>query len=83
MSQTNKEKETSIKLEPDPNSAVVEEKIIKVTGDVQVRKYYKGRLLGKGGFAKCYEFTCSENKKIFAAKVVAKSKFINLYIIHK
>ena len=76
MSQTNKEKETSIKLEPDPNSAVVEEKIIKVTGDVQVRKYYKGRLLGKGGFAKCYEFTCSENKKIFAAKVVAKSGLV-------
>ena len=62
--------------EPDPNSAIVEEKIIKVTGDVQIRKYYKGRLLGKGGFAKCYEFTCSENKKIFAAKVVAKSGLV-------
>ena len=48
--------------EPDPNAAVVEEKIIKVTGDVQIRKYYKGRLLGKGGFAKCYEFSCAENK---------------------
>ena len=62
--------------EPDPNAAVVEEKIIKVTGDVQIRKYYKGRLLGKGGFAKCYEFTCSENKEIFAAKVVAKSGLV-------
>ena len=76
MSQSNKEKETSTKQEPDPNTAVVEEKIIKVTGDVQIRKYYKGRLLGKGGFAKCYEFTCSENKKIFAAKVVAKSGLV-------
>jgi len=76
MSQSNKEKESSTKQEPDPNSAVVEEKIIKVTGDVQIRKYYKGRLLGKGGFAKCYEFTCSENKKIFAAKVVAKSGLV-------
>ena len=55
---TPKEKEPP-KQEPD-NSSVVEEKIIKVTGDVQIRKYYKGRLLGKGGFAKCYEFTCSE-----------------------
>ena len=71
-----KDKESSAKIEPDSNSAVVEEKIIKVTGDVQVRKYYKGRLLGKGGFAKCYEFTCSENKKIFAAKVVAKSGLV-------
>ena len=76
MSQSNKEKESSTKQEPDPNSAVVEEKIIKVTGDVQIRKYYKGRLLGKGCFAKCYEFTCSENKKIFAAKVVAKSGLV-------
>ena len=76
MSQSTKDKESSTKQEPDPNTAVVEEKIIKVTGDVQIRKYYKGRLLGKGGFAKCYEFTCSENKKIFAAKVVAKSGLV-------
>lgn len=62
--------------EVDPNAAVVEENIIKVTGDVQKRKYYKGRLLGKGGFAKCYEFVCAENKKIFAAKVVAKSSLV-------
>ena len=68
-------KESTTKQEPD-NSSVVEEKIIKVTGDVQIRKYYKGRLLGKGGFAKCYEFTCAENKKIFAAKVVAKSGLV-------
>ena len=54
--------------EPDPNAVVVEEKIIKVTGDFQIRKYYKGRLLGKGGFAKCYEFVCAENKKNFAAR---------------
>jgi len=77
MSQSTKDKESSsTKQEPDANAAVVEEKIIKVTGDVQIRKYYKGRLLGKGGFAKCYEFTCSENKKIFAAKVVAKSGLV-------
>ena len=76
MSSSAKEKESSTKQEPDPNAAVVEEKIIKVTGDVQIRKYYKGRLLGKGGFAKCYEFTCSENKKTFAAKVVAKSGLV-------
>ena len=73
---TPKEKDPTQKQEPDPGQAVVEEKIIKVTGDVQTRKYYKGRLLGKGGFAKCYEFTCSENKKIFAAKVVAKSGLV-------
>ena len=71
-------KETTSKPDSDTtsNSQVVEEKIIKVTGDVQIRKYYKGRLLGKGGFAKCYEFKCSENNKVFAAKVVAKSGLV-------
>ena len=58
------------------NISIVEEKIIKVTGDIQIRKYNKGHLLGKGGFAKCYEFTCQENNKIFAAKVVSKSSLI-------
>ena len=37
---TSQGKESSTKQEPD-NSSVVEEKIIKVTGDVQIRKYYK------------------------------------------
>jgi len=55
------------------SQTIVEEKIVKVTGDVQIRKYLKGRLLGKGGFAKCYEFTCCDTKKIYAAKVVARS----------
>lgn len=64
------------KPEQDPSAAVVEEKIIKVTGDVQIRKYFKGRLLGKGGFAKCYEFNCAENHKVFAGKVVAKSSLV-------
>ena len=62
--------------EGEQNAAIVEEKIIKVTGDVQIRKYIKGRLLGKGGFAKCYEFSCVENKKTFAGKVVAKSSLV-------
>jgi polo-like kinase 1 len=58
------------------SQTIVEEKIVKVTGDVQIRKYVKGRLLGKGGFAKCYEFTCQDTKKIHAAKVVAKSSLV-------
>jgi polo-like kinase 1 len=55
---------------------IVEEKIVKVTGDVQIRKYSKGRLLGKGGFAKCYEFVCHDTKKIYASKVVTKSSLV-------
>lgn len=64
------------KPESDNPGTFVEEKIIKGTGDIQIRKYLKGRLLGKGGFAKCYEFNCYENNKSFAAKVIAKSTLV-------
>jgi polo-like kinase 1 len=71
---------------------IIEEKIVKVTGEIQIKKYLKGKLLGKGGFAKCYELTCLETKKVAAAKVVikaslvksrAKQKLISEIKIHK
>lgn len=49
---------------------IVEERNPK--GEV-VEKYVKGRFLGKGGFAKCYEFTTVESKKIYAAKIICKA----------
>eukprot|EP00831_Metopus_contortus_P077954 TRINITY_DN7442_c0_g2_i3.p1 TRINITY_DN7442_c0_g2~~TRINITY_DN7442_c0_g2_i3.p1 ORF type:complete len:396 (-),score=49.89 TRINITY_DN7442_c0_g2_i3:696-1883(-) len=52
---------------------IVEEKIVKVNGETTIRKYAKGRFLGKGGFARCYEFQNLETKKIVAAKIVPKS----------
>lgn len=52
---------------------IVEEKVTKVGGDPVIRKYAKGRMLGKGGFAKCYEFTNLENKKVMAAKLIIKA----------
>jgi len=37
----------------------IEEKIVnKVTGEVTVKKYSMGKLLGTGGFARCYEVIC-------------------------
>ena len=39
----------------------------------KIRKYIKGRLLGKGGFAKCYELICQDNNKVFAAKMLPRS----------
>lgn len=36
-------------------------------------RYKKGRFLGKGGFAKCYEITRLHDNKIFACKIVAKA----------
>ena len=75
MTSQAKDKESLSKQEHEIKS-IVEEKIIKVTGEVQTRNYIKGNLLGKGGFARCYEFTCQENNKIFAAKVIAKSGLV-------
>ena len=50
------------------------EEIIPISKDKnKIRKYKIGRFLGKGGFAKCYEFICQDNNKIFAAKVIDKS----------
>ena len=52
---------------------VIEEKLGK-TGD-KVRKYERGKFLGKGGFAKCYEMKCVDTGKIYAAKVFIKCSF--------
>jgi len=55
------------------NVAIIEERISKVNGETAVRKYAKGKLLGKGGFAKCFEVTNLETKKVQAAKIIVKS----------
>jgi len=35
-------------------------------------RYMKGKFLGKGGFARCYELTEMNSKEIFAGKIVSK-----------
>jgi polo-like kinase 1 len=52
---------------------IVEERIVKANGESLVRKYIKGRFLGKGGFAKCFEFINVDTKKMSAAKVIGKA----------
>lgn len=37
------------------------------------KRYLRGRFLGKGGFAKCYELTDMETKEIFAGKIISKT----------
>jgi polo-like kinase 1 len=54
---------------------VVEEKLEKGTG--KVRKYERGKFLGKGGFAKCYEMKCVDTNKNYAAKVFEKKALTN------
>ena len=58
------------------NNTIIEEKITKVTGEIQIRKYIKGRLLGKGGFAKCYELINQENQHSSAAKIISKKSLL-------
>ena len=57
----------------DGEGQIIEEKIMDTQGDPQIRKYLKGKFLGKGGFAKCFEFTNMETQQIFAAKIIPKS----------
>ena len=52
---------------------IVEEKVVKYNGEICIKKYLKGKFLGKGGFARCYEFTNLENKRVSAAKIIMKS----------
>uniref|UniRef100_A0A8C5D4S9 Serine/threonine-protein kinase PLK n=1 Tax=Gouania willdenowi TaxID=441366 RepID=A0A8C5D4S9_GOUWI len=57
----------------DPKSAPLKEiPDILVDGRTS-RRYTRGRFLGKGGFAKCYEITDVETKQVFAGKIVPKS----------
>ena len=60
-------------LMQDNAQIIVEEKVVKFNGDVCTKKYLRGKFLGKGGFAKCYEFTNLETKRVSAAKVIAKT----------
>jgi len=52
---------------------IIEEKISKVNGDTVIKKYARGKMLGKGGFAKCYEVTNLETKRVQAAKIITKA----------
>ena len=52
---------------------LIEEELGRVEGDKVIRKYTRGRLLGKGGFAKCYEITNHEDGRTMAAKIIEKS----------
>lgn len=57
----------------DDNQVIIEEQVVKPTGEMTIQKYAKGRFLGKGGFAKCYEFTNMQTKQVCAAKIIDKA----------
>jgi polo-like kinase 1 len=55
---------------------IIEEHITTQNGTSTVKHYTKGRFLGKGGFAKVYEFICAETKQVFASKLLEKSSLL-------
>lgn len=52
---------------------MIEHKKIRIDGEVEIHKFVRGSFLGKGGFAKCYEFIRVQDRQIFAGKNIAKS----------
>ncbi|KAL7579402.1 hypothetical protein ACA910_014071 [Epithemia clementina (nom. ined.)] len=58
-------------------SILIEERRRKAGGDgYTVHKYMRGRLLGKGGFAKVYLCTAMETGKHYAMKIVPKANLV-------
>ena len=57
---------------PESRKKYIEEKIPNPFGQMGIKKYEKGRFLGKGGFAMCYKLTCQETKRVYAAKIILK-----------
>ncbi|KAM4603624.1 serine/threonine-protein kinase PLK1 [Polymixia lowei] len=60
----------------DPKSAPLKEIPDILVDQRTMKRYTRGRFLGKGGFAKCYEITDVETKQVFAGKIVPKSMIL-------
>ena len=54
----------------------IHEQSIDEFGNLIERQYKVGKLLGKGGFASCYEIQEMKTKELFAAKVIEKSTLV-------
>lgn len=64
--------------DPDGKPEIVEDRRTTADSRVVVDKYAKGRMLGKGGFAKCYIGTCLRSNKEYALKIVQKKSLLKL-----
>ena len=58
------------------DDSIIIEKIPTNTGEPYIKKYKKIRLLGKGGFARCYELFDEETHKSYAVKIIKKTSLI-------
>ena len=72
MDENKKVEQTDIFNEEDD---LVIEKIQTNNEEPHIKKYKKIRLLGKGGFARCYELLDEETHQTYAGKIIIKFKF--------
>ena len=73
MDENKKEEQLDILEEEDD---LVIEKIQTNNEEPHIKKYKKIRLLGKGGFARCYELLDEETHQTYAGKIIKKSSLI-------
>ena len=76
MSQNSKEDQSILEQENNIGdiNQIIEEKIKKENGEIQIKKYIKGKKLLDGEFdLKYYEFICQESKNKFMAKIIPKN----------
>lgn len=59
---------------PSPPEIIVDPR--PVSGRPSGRRYLRGKILGKGGFAKCYEATDLDTRELWAVKIVAKASLV-------
>ena len=61
----------------DGEDVIIEEKRKRASGDgYTLHRYLRGRLLGKGGFAKVYLCTALDTNKTYAVKIVPKANLV-------
>ena len=55
---------------------IIEEQVSQPNGDISIIKYSKKQFLGKGGFARVYEFYCLDTQKTYASKIISKDNLV-------
>ena len=68
----------------DEESVIIEEHRRKINGEgYTLHRYLRGKMLGKGGFAKVYLCTALDTQKAYAIKIVPKSNLVKARALQK
>ena len=59
-----------------PDSIIIEHRKRPSGDGYTVHKYMRGKMLGKGGFAKVYQVTSLDTNKNYAVKIVPKANLV-------